>query len=63
MIISQNHTLNTYRRHMKGFRNILVHKYGAVQDELVFEMLSERLEDFDKFKKEILDILKKQKHI
>ena len=39
---------------MKGFRNILVHKYGAVNDELVFEMLSERLGDFDKFKEEIL---------
>ena len=39
---------------MKGFRNILVHKYGAVDDELVFEMLSERLNDFNKFKEEVL---------
>ena len=39
---------------MKGFRNILVHKYGSVNDELVFEMLSERLEDFEIFKEEIL---------
>jgi len=41
-------------RDMKGFRNILVHKYGVLKDELVFEMLSEKLEDFEKFKKEIL---------
>lgn len=42
---------------MKGFRNILVHKYGTIQDELVFELLSEKLEDFDKFKKEILRVI------
>ena len=39
---------------MKGFRNILVHKYGVVDDELVFEMLKEKLSDFDMFKQEIL---------
>src|SRR3989344_7371058 len=38
---------------MKGFRNILVHKYGIVNDELVFEMLSEKLGDFGKFKEKI----------
>jgi len=43
---------------MKGFRNILVHKYGIVNDELVFENLSEKLEDFDKFKEEILKFIK-----
>lgn len=42
---------------MKGIRNILVHKYGEVKDELVFEVLSEKLEDFDKFKKEVLEFL------
>ena len=39
---------------MKGFRNILVHKYGVVDDELVFEMLSEKLGDFELIIKEIL---------
>lgn len=43
---------------MKGFRNILVHKYGIVNDELVFENLSEKLEDFEKFKEEILKFIK-----
>lgn len=43
---------------MRGFRNILVHKYGVVNDEIVFEMLSERLEDFEKFKEEVLSFLK-----
>ena len=45
-------------RGMKGFRNILVHKYGVVKDELVFEFLSEKLEDFERFKEEILKFLK-----
>jgi len=44
---------------MKGFRNILVHKYGIVNDELVFEMLSEKLGDFGKFKEKILTFLNK----
>ncbi len=42
---------------MKGFRNILVHKYGTVDDDLVFEMLSDRLGDFDNFREEILRII------
>jgi uncharacterized protein YutE (UPF0331/DUF86 family) len=39
---------------MKGLRNILVHRYGEIEDELVFEVLSEKLTDFEKFKKEVL---------
>lgn len=33
---------------MKGFRNILVHKYGELDNELVFENLDD-LDDFTKF--------------
>ncbi len=44
---------------MKGFRNILVHKYGAVHDGIVFENLS-RISDFIKFKNEIIGFLKKK---
>jgi uncharacterized protein YutE (UPF0331/DUF86 family) len=43
---------------MKGFRNILVHKYGVVDDEQVYEILTEKIEDFEKFKQEILESLK-----
>ena len=45
---------------MKGMRNILVHKYGEVKDEIIFEALSENLSDFEKFKEEILRFLKKR---
>jgi uncharacterized protein YutE (UPF0331/DUF86 family) len=43
---------------MKGFRNIIVHKYGEVDDELVFEILSKKISDFEKFRKEIIKYLK-----
>lgn len=48
-------------RGMKGFRNILVHRYGKVNDETAFEILQNNLSDFQLFKKEILSILKNKK--
>lgn len=36
-----------------GFRNILVHEYGKIDREKVYQYLMERLEDFEVFKKEI----------
>ncbi|MDP2626193.1 MAG: DUF86 domain-containing protein [Candidatus Rokubacteria bacterium] len=46
-------------RRMKGLRNILVHEYGRVNDEIVFETVRGRLEDFDTFRAEIIAFLKK----
>jgi len=43
---------------MKGMRNILVHKYRAVNDELIFETISEKISDFEIFKEEILRFIK-----
>lgn len=43
---------------MKGFRNILVHRYGSVEDEKVFEILKDKLGDFERFKEEILKYIK-----
>ncbi|WP_457754089.1 type VII toxin-antitoxin system HepT family RNase toxin [Thermococcus sp.] len=34
---------------MKGFRNILVHRYGRINDELAFKVLHEHLQDVYKF--------------
>ena len=45
-------------KRMKGFRNILVHRYGEIDDELVFENL-QRLEDFERFKELVLSFLKR----
>jgi uncharacterized protein YutE (UPF0331/DUF86 family) len=41
-------------RTMKGFRNILVHEYGRIDNALVFAMATGRFQDFDAFKAEIL---------
>lgn len=40
-------------KEMKGFRNILVHEYADIDDELVFRALKAKLNDFNKFKKEV----------
>jgi uncharacterized protein YutE (UPF0331/DUF86 family) len=45
---------------MKGFRNILVHRYGEVDDELVFGFLKKNLGDFDMFRKEIVSFVGKK---
>ena len=45
---------------MKGMRNILVHAYGRVDDELVFETVRDRLGDFATFKREVLDFLRRR---
>lgn len=34
-------------REMKGFRNVLVHKYGDIDDEKAFEAIKEGLGDFE----------------
>ena len=42
---------------MKGFRNLLVHEYGRIDDEIVYDMVRNRLSDFTDFKKEIIKVL------
>lgn len=48
--------LATLRR-MKGCRNILVHEYGHVLDEIVFEAVSSKRGDFADFERELLRAL------
>lgn len=45
---------------MRGFRNILVHEYGHVNDVIVYEILQKNLNDFQAFKQEILQALEKK---
>jgi uncharacterized protein YutE (UPF0331/DUF86 family) len=51
--------MTTALRRMKGLRNLLVHEYGRINDELVFETVRGRLGDFDAFKGEVLAFLKR----
>jgi uncharacterized protein YutE (UPF0331/DUF86 family) len=43
---------------MRGFRNILVHRYAEVDEELVFVHL-QKINDFKEFRKEIASFLTK----
>jgi uncharacterized protein YutE (UPF0331/DUF86 family) len=52
-----SHPMRETLRKMKGFRNILVHEYGGVDDRIVYEVLQNRLDDFEAFKREILQAL------
>jgi uncharacterized protein YutE (UPF0331/DUF86 family) len=38
---------------MKGFRNIVVHRYGAIDDTLAFSILKKHIDDFSLFRQEI----------
>jgi uncharacterized protein YutE (UPF0331/DUF86 family) len=44
---------------MKKFRNILIHKYGEVDDKVAYENIKEGLNDFEKIIKEIEGFLGK----
>ncbi len=50
--------MKTRLKGMKGFRNVLVHGYSKVDDELVFESLG-KTDDFAEFKKQVLKLVKK----
>jgi len=40
-------------RAMKGFRNILVHEYGGIDNAIVYKVAATRLQDFEAFKHEV----------
>jgi uncharacterized protein YutE (UPF0331/DUF86 family) len=41
-------------REMKGFRNILIHEYATVDDEIVYSYAKMNSNDFEEFEKQIL---------
>ena len=46
-------------RGMKAFRNIVVHRYGAIDDRIAYRLLMDHLEDFDSFRTGIEEYLVK----
>ena len=42
---------------MKGFRNIVVHRYGKIDDKLAFEILQENIRDFYDFIRRVEEFL------
>jgi len=51
----------TIFQNMASFRNMLVHRYENIDDELVFGIFKKRLEDFDLFTTLIMDWVGRQK--
>jgi len=47
---------------MKGFRNILVHRYGKIEDDMAFKILNDNLDYFDHFLEVIEEFMKKNNH-
>lgn len=45
---------------MRGFRNIIVHRYGEIDNELVYQFLQDDLEDFNIFLDDVQKIIKKR---
>ncbi|MBS3079149.1 DUF86 domain-containing protein [Candidatus Pacearchaeota archaeon] len=45
---------------MKGLRNRLVHRYGEIDNEKIFDIISNNLDDFEKFKEEIIKKINKK---
>ena len=57
-IISPN--LSGMLKTMKGFRNILVHEYGGIDNAIVYKMASTRIEDFEGFKAKMVQALQEK---
>jgi len=45
-------------KRMRGFRNILVHEYGRIDDRIVYDLLKNHMEDFGSIRNEIIAALK-----
>ncbi len=51
-------TVAQQAKEMKGFRNILIHRYADVDDELVYQHLRHRLSDFETFREAVESYLR-----
>jgi len=56
VVLLSEQTVATLRR-MKGFRNILVHEYTAVDDRIVYEVVTQEIGDLGRFAAEVRAIL------
>lgn len=43
---------------MRRFRNIVVHRYGKIDDKIAFSLLKDELDDFERFNERIRTFLK-----
>ena len=50
-------TLSSKLKKMKGFRNLLIHRYEHIKDDLVYEFINNQIDDFYEFEKTIKSYL------
>lgn len=53
-------TLSAVLKTMKGFRNILVHEYGGVDNAIVYKIASTRGDDFEAFRARMIQALQEK---
>ncbi len=46
-------------KELKGFRNIIVHRYGKIDDKLSFELIKENLYDFENIIENVKIVIEK----
>ena len=46
-------------KEMKGLQNILVHEYARIDDRIVYDVASTRLGDFEAFKQQVIQYLRR----
>lgn len=56
------HEFGEKLKDLKGFRNVLIHRYGHVNDEMVYHNVSNYSDDFYKFETSIISYLEKKKY-
>jgi uncharacterized protein YutE (UPF0331/DUF86 family) len=54
---SHLNSIDTIKK-MKGFRNILVHRYDDIDNSLVYQFASKNLVDFETFIREVKELIK-----
>lgn len=59
--IIDNETMDKLKS-MKGFRNILEHRYGKIEDNMAFKILNDNLDYFDHFLEVIEEFMEKNNH-
>ncbi|MBS3778414.1 MAG: DUF86 domain-containing protein [Candidatus Thermoplasmatota archaeon] len=50
-------TLSSKLKKMKGFKNLLIHRYEHIKDDLVYEFINNQIDDFYEFEKTIKSYL------
>ncbi|MBS3802844.1 MAG: DUF86 domain-containing protein [Candidatus Thermoplasmatota archaeon] len=60
-LLEQQHVisaaLSSKLKKMKGFRNLLIHRYEHIKDDLVYEFIKNQVKDFYEFEKTIKSYL------